>query len=101
EDRLLVDLRLGDAQRALGAREALELLPVAGHLEDRGHGLGRLGADAEPVLRAVGVDADEARLLLRLVDADLLDRPAVALGAGVGDDDAVLRVAHLADALEL
>ena len=40
-------------------------------------------------------------VLLGVVLADLLDRATVTLGAGVGDDDAVLRVAHLAQALEL
>ena len=98
EDRLLVGLRLGDAQRALGAGQALELLPVAGDLEDRGDRLGRLRADAEPVLRALGVDLDERGVLVRVVLADLLDRAAVALGARVGDDDAVVRRADLAEA---
>ena len=41
------------------------------------------------------------RLLLRVVHADLLDRPTVTLGAGVGDDDAVVRRADLAQALQL
>ena len=80
---------------------ALELLPVAGHPEDGGDGLGRLRADAEPVLRPLGVDLDEGGVLLRVVLADRLDRAAVTLGAGVGDDDAVVRRAHLAQAHEL
>ena len=97
---LLVRLGLGDAH---GRRRglALELLPVAGHPEDGGDGLGRLGADAEPVLRPLGVDLDEGGLLLRVVLADRLDRAAVTLGPGVGDDDAVVRRAHLAQAHEL
>src|SRR3546814_18792035 len=36
EDLELVALRLGDLEGALGARTALELLPVAGDLADRG-----------------------------------------------------------------
>ena len=63
--------------------------------------LGRLRADAQPVLRPLGVDLDERGVLHRVVLADLLDRAAVPLGARVGDDDAVLRGAHLAQALEL
>ena len=62
--------------------------------------LGRLRADAEPVLRPLGVDLDERGVLLGVVLADLLDRPAVALGARVGDDDAVVRRADLAQALQ-
>ena len=73
EDARLVALRLGDPQGALGARQALELLPVTGDLEDRRDGLGRLRADAEPVLRPLGVDLDERGLLLGVVLADLLD----------------------------
>ena len=38
-------------------------------------GLGRLRADAEPVLRPLGVDLDERGLLRGVVLADLLDRP--------------------------
>src|SRR5438552_1376095 len=43
--------RLGllDLQRPLRARQALELLPVAGDLRQLQDGFGRLGADAEPV----------------------------------------------------
>src|SRR5690554_4183213 len=89
-----------DAQGALGARQALELLPVAGHLEQRGDLLGGLGAHGEPVLRTLGVDVDERGLLGRVVLADLLDRPAITLLATVHDDDAVVRRADLAHALE-
>jgi hypothetical protein len=45
EELGLVPLGLGHPQGALGARQALELLPVAGDLEDRLDGLGRLRAD--------------------------------------------------------
>src|SRR5205085_1482336 len=75
--------------------------PVAGDAEDGGDGLGGLRADAEPVLHARRVDLDERGVLLGVVLADLLDRAPVALRPGVGDDDPVLRVAHLAEALEL
>src|SRR4029453_13346474 len=40
-------------------------------------------------------------VLLRVVLADRLDRAPVTLGPGVGDDDAVVRRAHLAQAHEL
>ena len=79
EDLGLVPLGLGHPQGALGARQALELLPVAGDLEDRLDGLGRLRADPQPVLRPVGGDLDERGLLLRVVLADLLDDLAVPL----------------------
>src|SRR4051812_40599448 len=97
---LLVRLRGGDLH---GRRRglALELLPVTGHPEDGGHGLGRLRADGQPVLGALGVDLDEGGVLLRVVLADGLDDATLALGAGVGDDDAVVRRAHLAQAHEL
>ena len=58
------------------------------------------GADSEPVLRALGVDADERGLLHRVVHADLLDDTAVALLAPVDDDDAVEGRELLAHALE-
>src|SRR4051812_38611233 len=38
-DPTLLDLGLSNPQRALGTRQALELLPVAGHLEQRGDSL--------------------------------------------------------------
>src|SRR5690606_9256287 len=49
----------------------------------------------------VGLHLDARGVLLRVIQTDLLDRPAVTLGAGVGDDDAVLRVADHAEPLEL
>src|SRR5437773_6167413 len=94
-DRLAVDPLGGDQQRR-GRGQSLELLPVAGLGQDRLHGLARLRADLQPVLDTVGVDLDPRGVLLRVVQAQVLDRPAVALGARVGDDDAVLRVADLA-----
>jgi len=106
EDRLLLvvgderDLLVGGLHGRDGVLVTLELAPVAGELEEHEHLLGRLGADAEPVLRAVGVDLDARGLLGRVVQTDLLDDAAVALGARVGDDDAVVRSADLAEALQ-
>ena len=45
--------------------------------------------------RLVGVDLDQRGLLLRVVGPDVLDGATVTLGARVGHDDAVLRVADL------
>src|SRR5690606_42022749 len=55
----------------------------------------------QPVLRTLRIDLDQRRLFLRVVLADGLDGPAVAAGARVRDDDAVLRVADLAETGEL
>src|SRR5688572_6752563 len=66
--------------------QALELLPVAGLGENRDHRLARLCADGEPVLYPLGVDLDARGLLLGVVETDVLDRPAVTLGACVGND---------------
>src|SRR5699024_9175131 len=63
--------------------------------------LGRLRADTQPVLSPLGVELDVARVLLRVVLADRLDRTAVPPGAGVGDHDAVVRFADLADPRKL
>src|SRR3546814_4361268 len=52
------------------------------------------------VLRAVGVDLDERGLLGGVVLADLLDDTTIALGARVGDDDAVVGRADLSETLE-
>src|SRR5690625_4294321 len=81
------------AQRALGARQALGLLPVTGDLQQREDLLGGLGTHADPVLRPLGVDVDERGLLGGVVLADLLDGTAVALLAAVHGDDAVRRAA--------
>ncbi len=77
--------------------QTLELLPVAGDLQQLQHGLGGLGTDAEPVLRALRVDLDEAGVFLRVIPADDLDGAAVAAIARVGDGDAVLGIANLAE----
>src|SRR5450756_2233839 len=96
---LLVGLRLGGPQGALGAWQSLELLPVAGDGQQALDRVGRLRADREPVLRPLGVHLDERRLELRVVLADLLDGAPVTLGTRVGDDDPVVRFPDLAQAL--
>ncbi len=83
------------------SRLALELLPVTGHAQDCPDGIGRLRTNAEPVGDPLGVDLHVGGVLLWVVLADLLDRTAVALGARVGDDDAVVRLARLATPHEL
>ena len=100
EDVELGALGLLDPEGPLGTGLALELLPVAGDLEEDLDGLGRLRADAQPVLRPLGGDLDQRGVLLGVVLADLLDHLAVALLAGVDDDDAVLRHPDLAQALQ-
>src|SRR5699024_1725598 len=94
-------LRLCNTEGAFCALDALELLPVAGHLEQCCNSLGWLSANGEPVLRTLGVDLDYGRLSLWLVDTDVLDNLAVALGACISDDNAVVRGTDLAEALEL
>src|SRR5699024_360805 len=95
---LLVDRLCLRAEGSLDTGQALELLPVAGDLEEGDDRFRRLGADAEPVLCPFGVDLDHARLRLGPVAADEFDGPAAAPGAGVGDDDAVERFTDLAHA---
>src|SRR5205823_10237719 len=84
-----------------GPGQALELLPVAGDLQDPPDRVGGLRSYREPVLSPLRVDLDERGLRLGVVLADLLDRPAVPLGAGVGDDDPVKGRTDLPHALEL
>src|SRR5690606_27232914 len=52
-DRAAVRARRGHLQTLLGRGQALELLPVAGLLQQPLHGLGRLRANREPVLDPV------------------------------------------------
>src|SRR4029078_3614664 len=94
------DRRLLGTDGALGTLLALEGAPVARELEQRGDLLGRLCADAEPVLGAGRVDLDERGLPGRVVLADLFDYAAGALGGRVGDDDAVVGGADLTEPLE-
>src|SRR5690606_5273743 len=87
-ERLVEQLLLGlllraRLQRAFGTGQALVLLPVTGDLEDALHRLGGQCADAQPVLGALGVDLDEARLFLGVVLADRLDGLAIPAGARV------------------
>ena len=92
--------RLGLVGLGLGLLEGVLATDVAGELEDRGDRLGRLGADAEPVLGPVRDDLDVGGVLGGVVLADLLDDAAVALLAGVDDDDAVVRRTDLAHTLQ-
>ena len=88
-------------EQRLGSGLTAEALPVAGPLEDGEHGLGRLRTDSEPVQRALGVDLDQRRVLLGVVLADLLDGSPITLGTCVGNNDAVVGRADLAQALQL
>src|SRR5262249_9539832 len=99
EDLLLVAPRRRCLQSALCARQALEPLPVAGHLEQLAHRVGRLRADGQPVLRTLGVDLDKRRVGLRVVLADLLDGTAIPLGTRICDNDPVVGLTNLAHAL--
>src|SRR5699024_8875623 len=94
-------LLLGDTQGALGALEALELLPVTGHLEQCSNRLGWLSANGETVLGALGVDLDDGWFLFWLVDADVIDALTVALGACVSCANAVVRCTDLTETLVL
>src|SRR5690606_36266539 len=94
-DRGAVRLRRGGLQRLSRRRLALELLPVAGLTQDRADRLTGLGAHRQPVLHPLEVHLDPRGLLLRVVDAQVLDRATITLGARVRDDNAVLRVADL------
>src|SRR5215469_15599282 len=98
---LLVRPGLSGLQRALAPGQALELLPVTGDLKDPPDRVRGLCPHREPVLGPVRVDLDERGLRLGVVLADLLDRPAVPLGTGVGDDDPVKGRTDLPHALEL
>ena len=90
EDFGLVRLGSGEFELAL-LLFAAEGFPVTGQLEQCDDGFGRLCTNAEPVLRAVRDDGDDRRLCLGVVGADLFDDAAVALGARVGDNDAIER----------
>src|SRR6266702_3648841 len=99
EDLLLVTARRSGLECSLGSGQALEALPVAGHLEQLADRVGRLCADRQPVLRPVRIDLDQRRICLRVVLPDLLDGTAISLGAGIGDDDPVVGLADLAHTL--
>src|SRR5215468_3328656 len=98
---LLVWLGRRRLQRALGAWQALELLPVASDLEQPPDRIRWLSPHRQPVLGPLRVDLDERRIDLGVILADLLDGPPITLGTGVGDDDPVKRRTDLSHALEL
>ena len=65
----------------------------AGGIEEAQDAVRRLGADAQPVRDAVGVELHALGQILRqqrIVGADLLDEAAVTRVAAVGHDDAVI-----------
>ena len=75
--------------RVVGGRTLLD----AGLVEQAGNAVGRLGANAEPVLHAVFDQTHAVGVVLgqqRVVGADLLEVLAVTRGAAVGDDDLVV-----------
>src|SRR5699024_10471157 len=80
---------LGDLERGRGG-QSLELLPVTGLAQESSDRVGGLCPHGQPVLHPLGIELDEARVLLGVVLTDLLDRPAVTLVSGIGDDDTVL-----------
>ena len=96
EEFLLGGLFRGNPEFTFGTGQALELLPVAGDLQQCQYRVGRLCAHAQPVLGPLGVDADQRGVFFGLVDANVFDDFAVTAGAGVGDHDTVLGVADFA-----
>src|SRR5699024_3092890 len=67
-------LLLGDLERGRGG-QALELLPVTGLAQESSDRIGGLCPHGQPVLHPLGIELDEARVLLGVVLTDLLDRP--------------------------
>src|SRR5687767_14453163 len=66
-------------------------LQDAGAAKQRANGVGRLRADIEPVVRALGLHGERVLRLPGRILADDLDELAVARALRVGDDDAVHR----------
>src|SRR5215207_10462990 len=100
----LVGLGLGDGHggRLKLARQTclVTLLQDSSLAEEGAHGVGRLRADVEPMVHALGVQVERLVTGPRLILADDLDELAVARALGVGDDDAVhggLFTAHAAE----
>ena len=91
---------LNGLQGAFGTFKALVLLPVAGDVQQLEDGLGRLSADAEPVLSAIRLDLDGRGLGVGVVGTDLLDDLAVTLLAGIDDHHTVEGVELLALSLQ-
>src|SRR5690606_26666259 len=81
------------AGKRLGRIVAGFALGDAGLVEEAGDAVGGHRAVAEPVPDAVGVDLDALGVLRqqRVPRAELLDEPAVARAAHVGNDDVVVR----------
>src|SRR3546814_3793316 len=68
-------------------------LTHARRIEEARNAVGRLRADTEPMVRAIGVELDALLVVLgekRVVIADPLDEAAVARAARIGDDDGVI-----------
>ena len=87
-------------QGAFSTVKALELLPVTSDVEQLEYGLGRLSADAKPVLSAVRLDLDGRGLGVGVVGTDLLDDLAVTLLARIDDHHAGEGVELLALSLQ-
>src|ERR1019366_9710565 len=66
-------------------------------LDEAGHGVARLRAFADPVLRAIQLEREIFTRLERLVGADFLDALAVARAAAVGHHNAIHRGVFSAD----
>src|SRR5690606_30937463 len=80
----------GDTLVGVVARGAL--LNACG-VEEARDAVARLGADAQPMLGAVGVELDALGIVLgeqRVVAADAFDEAAIARAARIGDDDLVI-----------
>ena len=94
--RRLTERAVDEADRAGDAAALDELsgsVGKAGSVEEAQDAVGRLGALLQPGGDLLVVEHHAGRIVLglhRVVDADLVDEAAVAGGAGVGDDDAVV-----------
>jgi len=101
EEIQLGGLGLSNLEGTFGTRETLELLPVAGDLEEIQHSIGGLSANTEPVLDTFGINLDDAGLALRVVLTDGLDGAARTTGTGIRNDNTVLGGANLAETHKL
>ena len=84
----------------LSALVTLEGAPVASELQECANLLGGLGANAEPVLSAVRADLDDRGVLGGVILANFLNNATIALGARVGNDDAVVGGTDFSHALQ-
>ena len=80
----------GDWQKFKGLPGAEGTLRTKAAKADPKAAVEAAAADAEPVLRTVGLDVDVRRLLGRTVESDFLDGTAIALGTGIHDNNAVV-----------